>query len=346
MLEQQQKLDNAATDFSVCEICNSPAGVVSASLPGYVEGKSFAIVHCSGCQVAYAVPRRAEDRAYEAIYNNAEQIPGYDRYRAYASVVKCVPDPLHFLATAEPMYWAVSEAITRLTDLPRGGKGILEIGCGFGYLTFALWKRGYRVLGIDLSENAVQAATARFGNLYRCASLEQLAADPTQRFGAVVLTEVIEHVEAPIEFMRAILRVLVPGGVVIITTPNRSRNKLAELWDTDLPPIHWWWFTEQSLNVLASRVGCVADMLDFTSYNARVAFPKGLPFQRDSILSKDFAVLTPSRRTLRVMVLREIGKYLLLCLGILPLVRRMRHSRNVESGPRSGSLAAILRVQS
>jgi hypothetical protein len=69
-------------------------------------------------------------------------------------------------------------------------------------------------------------------------------------------------------------------------------------------------------------------------------------FDRMPLLDKEFAVLSWSRRTLRSMVLREIGKYVLPRARILPPIRRIRHSQQIESGCRRGSLAAILRVES
>jgi len=92
-------------------------------------------------------------------------------------------------------------------------------------------------------------------------------------YDLIIMTEVIEHLEDPKPFIECVLEMLKDGGQVVITTPNRTVNDTAALWSTELPPVHLWWFSEQSVKALARELSCNSKMLDFTDFN-RTHFDK------------------------------------------------------------------------
>lgn len=115
--------------------------------------------------------------------------------------------------------------------LPLRGLAILDIGCGGGLAAEPLARLGAAVTGIDASPEAIgiAAAHAREQGLaisYRAASAESLAADGA-RFDAVVCLEVVEHVAAPAEFVAAAASLVSPGGLLILSTINRTLKALA-----------------------------------------------------------------------------------------------------------------------
>jgi hypothetical protein len=65
------------------------------------------------------------------------------------------------------------------------------------------------------------------------------------------------------------VRLLGPGGSLVLTTPNRTYYGYDQVWSTDLPPVHLWWFSRESIQRLAQRVGCTAEFVDFSEFNAR-----------------------------------------------------------------------------
>jgi 2-polyprenyl-6-hydroxyphenyl methylase/3-demethylubiquinone-9 3-methyltransferase len=109
-----------------------------------------------------------------------------------------------------------------------GGAGVrvLDVGCGAGLAAEALARRGHTVLGIDAAEDAIAAARAHADGRglpleYRAATAEDLVAEGA-RFPVVTALEVIEHVADPAAFVRTLARLLEPGGLLFVSTLNRT----------------------------------------------------------------------------------------------------------------------------
>lgn len=105
------------------------------------------------------------------------------------------------------------------------GKYVLEVGCGGGFMSEALARRGAIVTGIDPSAPAIEAARAhaRREGLeidYRVGTGESLPL-PDESMDCVVIVDVLEHVDvAPI--LDEIRRVLKTDGQILFDTINRS----------------------------------------------------------------------------------------------------------------------------
>jgi len=95
---------------------------------------------------------------------------------------------------------------------------ILDVGCGTGRTTGALMRRGYRVLGLDLRPEGLQAArqTMSNANLFQAEASHLPLADNFS--DAAILLDVLEHVDDGV-LLNELKRVLKPGGVVAITVP-------------------------------------------------------------------------------------------------------------------------------
>lgn len=106
---------------------------------------------------------------------------------------------------------------------------VLDAGCGDGYGTDLLAGVAAYAIGTDRSAEAIAVATRRYKrcNLeYRACELNELS-KLGERFELVCNFQVIEHLPDPLPFLEQVREVIEPGGVLIVTTPNRL-NSLVE----------------------------------------------------------------------------------------------------------------------
>jgi len=168
-----------------------------------------------------------------------------------------------------------------LTGLPPGR--VLEVGCGSGTLLRRLRSLGWTVEGQDVDPNV--ASIADHDIRVHLGDLNSLAL-PSESYDAVVMNHVIEHVHYPAELLRECHRLVKPGGVVVITTPNAAsygHQRFRGAWRGLEPPRHLHLFTSKSLTFIASKSGwvtsshftCVArsgDMLATSRHIKRTGF--------------------------------------------------------------------------
>ena len=103
------------------------------------------------------------------------------------------------------------------------GKRVLDAACGEGYGTFLLARHAGSAVGVDVSAQAIAHARTRYAR----PSLDFVAASvtalplPDASIDLVVSFETIEHLTAQREMLAEFRRVLVPDGVLVISSPNR-----------------------------------------------------------------------------------------------------------------------------
>lgn len=104
------------------------------------------------------------------------------------------------------------------------GHRVLDIACGEGYGSFMLSQKASSVVGVDLNRQAVEAAKAKYGkeNLtFLCADAAAVPL-PDHCFDSIVSFESIEHIPSPAAFLKELHRLLIPGGLLIISSPNKT----------------------------------------------------------------------------------------------------------------------------
>ena len=113
---------------------------------------------------------------------------------------------------------------------PLAGKRAVDVGCGAGLLAEPLARMGAAVTGIDAAPENV--AVARLHAERQGLAIDYRAGGPEaltgETFDLVTSMEVIEHVADPASFLAAMAALLAPGGIMILSTPNRTPlSKLA-----------------------------------------------------------------------------------------------------------------------
>jgi 2-polyprenyl-3-methyl-5-hydroxy-6-metoxy-1,4-benzoquinol methylase len=142
--------------------------------------------------------------------------------------------------------WEHQQALNDLKDY----RSILEVGSGAGYFLERLKQQGKEVQGVEL--NAAAAAFARQRQVpVEAASIENFASSHRERFEAVCLFQVIEHVAAPLDFLSHALTCLNSGGRLILSVPNMAGilGKMDPMV-TNVPPHHVTHWTPEALRLL------------------------------------------------------------------------------------------------
>ncbi len=107
------------------------------------------------------------------------------------------------------------------------GKTVLDIGCGGGILSESMAQLGAQVTGIDLGDAPLAVAKLHLKESglrveYRHISAEDMARERAGAFDVVTCLEMLEHVPDPASVVKALGRLVRPGGHVFISTLNRN----------------------------------------------------------------------------------------------------------------------------
>jgi SAM-dependent methyltransferase len=276
-----------------CLLCGKEAVLAANNYNGYREGDNFSIYHCDNCNTAFSYPRIDSGYIYDLIYRNGSKVPGYDRYYKYFDTVKSLDHPLDYLAESEleSTYWGIREHLSK--KQVKSAYKIIEIGSGLGYLTYSLNKEGYNAIGMDISSEAVNKARENFGETYVCADLAEYAKFHKEEYDFVILTELIEHVENPIIFLKYCMQMLKNRGEIILTTPNKTIFSKKIVWNTDLPPVHIWWFSEESMRYIAAEINATVEFIDYTNYfkNKSAYIDTNKDFHHNPVFDKENCLL-------------------------------------------------------
>jgi cyclopropane fatty-acyl-phospholipid synthase-like methyltransferase len=144
-------------------------------------------------------------------------------------------------------------------------RAIFDLGCGNGSAGNALAKAGYRVTGVDPSDQGIGLAKRTYPNLelHQGSSEDDLAAI-YGRFPIVVSIEVIEHVFSPKRFASTLYELAEPGGVAVITTPFHGYWKnlcisILDKWDWHHTALweggHIKFWSKKTLSILLEDAG-------------------------------------------------------------------------------------------
>jgi 2-polyprenyl-6-hydroxyphenyl methylase / 3-demethylubiquinone-9 3-methyltransferase len=130
--------------------------------------------------------------------------------------------PLHAMNPTR-VGWVLERLRAQFGD---GACRILDIGCGAGLASEAMARAGHSVLGLDAAVPLIAVAREHAAGQdltleYRAGLAETLLAEGA-RFPAITALEVIEHVADPQEFLGLLASLLEPGGVLVLSTLNRT----------------------------------------------------------------------------------------------------------------------------
>ena len=107
------------------------------------------------------------------------------------------------------------------------GKKVLDVGCGNAYGTALMAESASEIMGLDYDQATIDDNKNRYSSIknlsFKRAEIPPLPFEDNS-FDMVTAFQFIEHIHARKEFMKECLRVLKPGGKVMITTPNVKKS--------------------------------------------------------------------------------------------------------------------------
>lgn len=150
-----------------------------------------------------------------------------------------------FTGPAPQRFWhrcKIAEAIGHTSVAP--GQSVLDAGCGSGMLTSMVAGANplVRVTGLDGNPEAIRFCRIQWGHLENARFIEgyidELTQWPDAGTDAIAFLEVLEHItdEQAIGVLSEFHRILKPGGVLVISTPNRK--SLWPLQETIMDALH------------------------------------------------------------------------------------------------------------
>lgn len=184
-----------------CNICGS-ADIIK-KFSGQDIKDTLDLLWCRNCGLAF-LSQEPEDRTQEDKYwDNNKQKEIYTDNKIEVNFERDFEKKI--------------KLINSITEKGR----LLDIGCGTGQFLRVARKEGWDVYGLDISQEASRIAGEKYGIRVFVGKPEQFETCNTM-FECVSLWDTIEHFKDPVVSLEAISSLLVPGGVIVLRTPNNN----------------------------------------------------------------------------------------------------------------------------
>lgn len=248
---------------SDCPVCNSPCFDLERSGPDYFmhQPGTFTLVRCDGCSTLFQNPR-------PSLHDINRYYP--DSYGSYAKAEAGIKGQRGLMRRViqrgqQQRTCILAHLLPASSEHPRR---LLDVGCAAGLFLEAMQSySGWQVEGVELNASAAHATSERLGIPVFAGPFEH-ARYPDASFDAVTLWDVLEHFHDPLTSLRELRRIIKPGGVVFIRTPNAA-SYVARLcgryWSGYDLPRHMTIFDANTLDLALARAGFSTPVIMYTS---------------------------------------------------------------------------------
>ena len=235
--------------------------------------RAFSALWCAGCEFGSLVPRPSleELRSYY-------DVNYFARYAGESQVhqgqVEKIPEPSFLDRVRVHLAWRLDQSqpldASLIADTIGASPGrICDIGCGNADLLDDLKALGYRVVGVEPSEDARRRATAKGIDVF-AGYAEALPAEVKGRsFDGVIMSSVLDSCYDPFEALRNAADLLDQGGYLFITVPNHKAilsRRSGPPWFHGDAGRHLSFFTPRSLALSVERLNLKLIRLFYMGY--------------------------------------------------------------------------------
>lgn len=140
---------------------------------------------------------------------------------------------------------------------------ILDVGCGSGSFVREMEQLGWEAYGLELNPEAVRYARDHMDLKVSEGSLPSLKLE-AGFFDVVTMFDSFEHMPNPREVLDDVHRILAPGGLLIMNTPNFNsfyRKVFGDRWFNVAAPLHYYLYAKEPLKALLLRSGLLVQKI-------------------------------------------------------------------------------------
>ena len=233
-----------------------------------LTGAHLALNRCAACGFGQPTAMPAVDRYFDRLYDQ----------RWSASWIRAEFDS----DVKDVIFERILSGLAQ--RLPLARRKLLDVGAHAGRFIRLAQKSGWYAEGLELNPRTGAFAAQATGTRIRRVNIHDLdAAD--ERFDAITLTDVLEHVPHPRRVLRRAAQLLEPGGCVAIKVPSGPAQVTKERWRGRLVPgyaptiadnlVHVSHFSARSLRLALEKAGFVD--IDIEPGAPELPAPTGLP---------------------------------------------------------------------
>ena len=221
------KIDGRAVENVLCNNCGS------SDFKQLWLKDGFSYCQCKNCKLNFISPRLTTEEI-----NKIYEV-GFDSKNLHK------PPPHDF-----SLYSLFFKTIEKY----RVNNQLLDVGCFRGDILFGAKQKSWDVHGIEISEKAAEYAKDNYNIDINVGSLFD-AKYESNFFDVISMFDVIEHLSDPNGYLSEINRILRPGGLLYLDTPNfnsTNRYLFKENWSVFFP-WHLYYFTSNSLTSICQK---------------------------------------------------------------------------------------------
>lgn len=230
--------------ISQCPICegqNTAPFLRTKDFSAPQQKEEFAFSECRDCQIVFLSERPPKSEISQYYRRN------YQPYEAKYNYL-----------TELFLKWRAKQEIELFKKINKDIKDVLEIGCSWGrYLKELRDSGGFNVQGVEISKEMAQKGREQFGLDIKTGELTDFNF-PYESFDLIVMNHVLEHLYNPKDTLQEIFKILRPGGILMIKTPNFTsleKKIFGKYWIIYEAPRHLFLFSADSLKNFMEKFG-------------------------------------------------------------------------------------------